>query len=230
MKSGTLKCQVYWIPQMKKPGMGEVWWLWEGGELEGRGVGDTVGRLEGEQRCCEGDKDMGDKDVVHRAWGGQGRSRDKGAARTGHRLWRPERCVHGTLGRGPEGSPGAFGAGPSRGNAGSGRKWGSCPAALPRRGWGRRVLLTARARPTRSPTAPRPRQLRARTRGAAGEQSGGGPASLRRDLGEPTPPGCGPRLLPRRPRKQGREPEGLRSLLPEAAQPFCLSEPLFPHL
>ena len=66
--------------------------------------------------------------------------------------------------------------------------------------------------------------------GAAGEQSGGGPASLRRDLGEPPPPGYGSRLLPRRPREQAREPEGLRSLLPEAAQAFCLSEPLFPHL
>lgn len=119
----------------------------------------------------------------------------------------------------PAGSPSAFGAGPSRGNVGSRRKWGSCPAAWPRRGLGLRPLSSARARPTQSPTPPRIRRPRARPPGAAGEHSRGGPASVRCDLGSrpswPQAQGSGPRLPCRggtrhRPRSE-RVP---RSLLP----------------
>lgn len=62
--------------------------------------------------------------VTRRLW------RDKDAAHASHGLRERELCVRGTLGHGRRAVRAPLGAGPSRGNVRSQRKWGSCPAAL----------------------------------------------------------------------------------------------------
>lgn len=79
--------------------------------------------------------------------------------------------MHGTLGQGRRATRAPLGAGPSRGNVGSRRKWGLCPAARPQRGWGPRALSSAQARLTRSQPHPYP--------AAQGRGPGEQPVSIR---------------------------------------------------
>lgn len=57
MKYRTLKSQVPWVPEMRKPR--EIWRLGEGEGLEGRGVTDAAGRLEGVKDGKRGHKVTG---------------------------------------------------------------------------------------------------------------------------------------------------------------------------
>lgn len=149
--------------------------------------GGTRSLRGGEQRACVGTKTL------------RGR-KNKETTRACPGLRGQERCMRGTLGQGRRAARAPLGAGPSRGNVGSRRKWGSCPEAPPQRGWGLRLRLlsSALARPTQSPTSSRTQRPRARLSGAAGEHSRGGLTAVRCDLGEPPsrpqPRGCGPQL------------------------------------